>query len=161
MQALPEKRKENLVTTVYIGLLFILLGIIYIINISYNLWNNFVNFINTFVFAQLPGNSISLPAPADPAAYTKLYNVAFQLCLGLGILEIAILGLRILLNSPLPRKAETIEGLVFWLGTSYLIITYLVNITIVTEWFVFWAGVILIGGLSLIARAFVLIAGKI
>ena len=64
------------------------------------------------------------------------------------------------MHSPLPRKAETIENIVFWLGTSYLVITYLVNMTIMSEWFVFWAGIILIGGLSLVARAFVLLAGR-
>jgi signal transduction histidine kinase len=89
-----------------------------------------------------------------------LYNAAFQFCLGLGLLEIAVLVLRMWLNSPFPRKAETIENIVFWLGTSYLVVTYLVNITIISEWFVFWAGIILIAGLSLVARAFVLVAKR-
>ena len=101
-----------------------------------------------------------MPAPLNPAAYTVLYTVAFQFCLGIGILEIAILALRIVMHSPLPRKAETIENIVFWLGTSYLVITYLVNMTIMSEWFVFWAGIILIAGLALVARAFVLLAGR-
>jgi hypothetical protein len=78
--------------------------------------------------------------------------------LGLGILEIGILALRIVLNSPLPRKAETIENIVFAFGTSYLITTYLVKMTIMSEWFVFWAGIILIAGLAFLARAFVLMA---
>jgi hypothetical protein len=68
--------------------------------------------------------------------------------------------LRVGFHSPVSRKAETIENIVFWLGTSYLIITYLVNMTIPGEWFVFWAGVILIFGLALIARAFVLLAKR-
>ena len=89
-----------------------------------------------------------------------LYIAVFQFFLGLGILEIVILALRIALNSPLPRKAETIENMVFGFGTSYLVITYLVNMTIISEWFVFWAGIILIVGLSLVARAFVLLAGR-
>jgi hypothetical protein len=64
------------------------------------------------------------------------------------------------IHSPLTRKAETIENVVFWLGTSYLAITYLVNMTIMSDWFVFWAGIILIGGLALVARSFVLLAGR-
>ena len=48
----------------------------------------------------------------------------------------------------------------FWLGTSYLISAYLVNMTIPVEWFIFWAGVILVWGLALVARSFVLIAAK-
>ena len=160
MQALPERKKENLITALYIGFIFILLAILYFINVHTNLWGNFVNFISGFILATVPGTSISLPAPANPAAYVMLYNAAFQFCLGLGLLEIAVLALRMWLNSPFPRKAETIENMVFWLGTSYLVVTYLVNIAIISEWFVFWAGIILIAGLSLVARAFVLIAKR-
>jgi tellurite resistance protein TehA-like permease len=159
-QALTDKKKEGLITAVYIGLIFILLAIVYFINIPHNVWNNFVNFIGSFVLYQVPGTGISLPAPSNPTAYTVLYIAAFQFFLGIGILEIAILALRIALHSPLPRKAETVENIVFGLGSSYLIITYLVNITIMSEWFVFWAGIILIVGLAMVARAFVLLAGR-
>ena len=144
----------------YIGLILILVAVLYFISFPHNVWNSFVNFLGSFVLTQVPGTSISLPAPAFPAAYTALYTIVFQFFLGLGILEISILGLRIAMHSPLPRKAETIENIVFGLGTSYLVITYLVNMTIMSEWFVFWAGVILIGGLALLARAFVLLAGR-
>ncbi len=158
--ALTDKKKEGLITAVYIGLIFILLALIYFINVPHNVWNSFVNFIGSFVLAQVPGTSISLPAPFNPGAYTVLYTAVFQFCLGIGILEISILALRIAMHSPLPRKAETIENVVFWLGTSYLAITYLVNITIRSDWFVFWAGIILIAGLALVARSFVLLAGR-
>ena len=160
MQALPDSTKENFITAVYVGFILILLAVLYFINVHANLWGNFVGFIGTFILATVPGTSLSLPAPSNPGTYTVLYNVAFQFCLGLGLLEIAVLVLRIWLNSPLPRRAETIENIVFWLGTSYLTVTYLVNITIISEWFVFWAGIIMILGLSLVARAFVLIANR-
>ena len=159
-QTLTDKKKEGLITAVYIGLIFILLALVYIINLPHNVWNNFVNFIGSFVLTQVPGTSISLPAPSNPATYTVLYIAVFQFFLGIGILEIAILALRIGLHSPLPRKAETVENIVFGLGSSYLIITYLVNMTIMSEWFVFWAGIILIVGLAMVARAFVLLAGR-
>jgi hypothetical protein len=71
-----------------------------------------------------------------------------------------ILALRIGLHSPVSRKAETIENIVFWLGTSFLIVTYLEKMTLVTEWFVFWAGVILIFGLALLSRAVVLLSKR-
>ncbi|MGO8805599.1 MAG: hypothetical protein ACLQO7_03195 [Candidatus Bathyarchaeia archaeon] len=160
MQTLPEKKKENLISALYIGLILVLLAVIYFINLHTNLWNNFNHFLNNFILATVPGTGLQLPAPENPAAYIALYNAAFQFCLGLGIIEIAVLTLRVWVYSPLPRKAETIENLVFWLGTSYLILTYLINITIISEWFVFWAGIILIGGLSLVARAFVLKATR-
>ena len=75
--------------------------------------------------------------------------------IALGILEIVILLLRVWLTFTCYRKAETIENIVFWLGASFLVTTYLVNMTIPSEWFVFWAGIILIFGLALVARSFV------
>ncbi|MGA3110740.1 MAG: hypothetical protein ABSE15_01745 [Candidatus Bathyarchaeia archaeon] len=160
MQSLPEKKKETLISALYIGLIFVMLAVLYFVNDRTNLWNGFNHFLNNFVLATVPGTGLQLPAPENPAAYISLYNAAFQFCLGLGIIEIVVLVLRVLLLSPLPRKAETIENLVFWLGASYLVVTYLVNVTIISEWFVFWAGIILIGGLSLVARSFVLIASR-
>ena len=157
-QTLSEKKKEDLVTGLYVGLILVLIAVIYSINGATNLGNVFVKFFGSFVLAQVPGTSIFLPAPLNPAAFSVIYNVAFEFCLGIGLLEVLVLSLRIMLHSPLPRKAETIENIVFWLGTSYLAFTYLANMVIMSDWFVFWAGIILIGGLSLVARAFVLIA---
>ena len=157
-QAFTDKKKESLVTALYIGAIFIILALIFVLNTG--VWGRLVNFFSTLTLAQVPGTSISLPAPLNPASHTQLYNSAFQFSIGVGILEIVILTVRILLHSPLARKAETIENLVFWLGTSYLIIAYLINIKLQTEWFVFWAGIILIAGFSLLTRAFILIAGR-
>jgi hypothetical protein len=157
-QAFTDKKKESLLTALYLGAIFIILALIFVLNTG--VWGHIVNFFSGLTLAQVPGTSISLPAPLNPASHMQLYNVAFQFSLGLGILEIVILAVRILLHSPLARKAETLENLVFWLGTSFLIISYLVNITLQTEWFVFWAGLILIAGFSLLTRAFILIAGR-
>jgi hypothetical protein len=157
-QALADKKKESLITTVYTGAIFIVLALIFIINTG--IWDSLVNFFSSLTLAQVPGTSLSLPAPASPAAYTQLYAAAFQFSLSVGILEIVILAVRIFLHSPLPRRAETIENIVFWLGTSYLIVAYLFNMTLQTEWFVFWAGLILIAGLSLLSRAFILIVRR-
>jgi hypothetical protein len=158
LQSLTEKRKESLFTAIYLGALFILIALIYFIHLPNNLWNEIVNFFSTLTLAEVPGTGIGLPAPSNPAAHLQLYTAAFQFALGIGILEIIILVLRVVLHSSVARKAETVENIVFWLGTSYLITTYLVNMTLSSEWFVFWAGIILLFGLSLIARAFVLIA---
>ena len=142
----------------YVGLICVLIAVIYAINNATSLGNTFVKFFNSFYLAQVPGTSISLPAPINPVPFSAIYNVAFEFCLGIGLLEVLVLSLRIMLHSPLPRKAETIENMVFWLGTSYLALTYLANMVTASDWFVFWAGIILISGLSLVARAFVLIA---
>ena len=100
IHALPEKKKEDFLTGTYIGLFFIVLAVIYYLNVNTNLWSNFISFINNFVLATVPGTSIALPAPHNPEAFKTLYNAAFQFCLGLGLMEITILILRVWLNSP-------------------------------------------------------------
>jgi hypothetical protein len=160
LYTLAEKKKESMITAIYAGAIFIVLALVYYIHLPSSLWNRLVDFISSFTLSLAPSTGIPLPVPAIPAAHVELYNAAFQFSLGLGILEIAILAIRILLHSPMQRKAETVENLVFWLGTSYLISSYLLNMTLKSEWFVFWAGVILISGLSLVARAFILFANR-
>ena len=63
LQALTEKKKENLITAIYIGAVFIILAVVYYINLPTNLWNGIVNFFSSFTLAQVPGTGISLPAP--------------------------------------------------------------------------------------------------
>ncbi len=161
-QRLAEDKKENLFTALYVGSVFIILATVYYINIKADIWGRLVDFFSTLTLAPVPSTGISLPAPSPQVGFgfQKLYMFGFEFALGLGILEIAILILRVFLHSPVSRKAETIENVVFWLGASYLISTYLVNMTIQSEWFVFWAGIIMIFGVSLVARAFVIIANR-
>jgi hypothetical protein len=160
LHTLSEKKKESLITALWVGTVFIILAAVYYGNASANLWDGLVNFFTSLTLAPLPTTGISLPAPSDPTAYLNLYNAAFQFCLGIGILEMGILGLRVGMHSPLSRKAETIENIVFWLGTSFLVVAYLEKMTLVTEWFVFWAGVIFIFGLALLTRAIVILTTR-
>jgi hypothetical protein len=159
-QALIDKKRESLFTAVYIGAILILIALVYFINLPSNIWQNIVDFFMSLTLMQVPGTPLFLPAPQNPAAYIGLYNAAFEVALGIGFLEVMILLLRVTYHSGVKRKAETIENIVFWLGSSYLVTTYLVNMTIPGEWFVFWAGIILIFGLALLARGFVLLANK-
>ena len=137
LQTLTEKKKESLITAIWVGSVFIILALVYYVNLSVNLWDGVVNFFTSLTLAPLPSTGISLPAPLNPADYVNLYTAAFQLCLGIGILEIVILALRVGMHSPISRKAETVENIVFWLGTSFLTVAYLERITLATEWFVF------------------------
>jgi hypothetical protein len=160
LQSLTEKKKESLFTAIYIGAVFIIIALIIFVHLSDNLWGDLIDFFTTLTLSTVPSTGIPLPAPSDPTSHMNLYNAAFQFALAIGFLEVVILALRVWLHSSVLRKAETIENIVFWLGTSYLITTYLVNMTISSEWFVFWAGIILIFGLALVARAFVLLAKR-
>jgi hypothetical protein len=51
-------------------------------------------------------------------------------------------------------------NLVKWFGGAYLVTTYLNNTTTISRWFMFWAGILIILGLSLIVRALVLLAKR-
>ena len=159
-QMLSDKKKENLFTAIYAGAVLLILAVVYYINISADIVGSIVNFFTSLTLSTVPSTGIPLPAPSNPAAYVSLYNVVFEFTIALGVLEIVILMIRVVLRSSVSRKAETIENIVFWLGTSYLVTTYLVNMTIPSEWFVFWAGIIMIFGLALVARSFILLANQ-
>ncbi len=159
---LADDKKESFLTAIYIGSIFIILAVVYIAHLPSSIWDRIVNFFLSLTLAPVPGTGIALPAPSNPAdaGNIELYAAGFQFAIALGAIEIAILVIRILWHSPVSRKAETLENIVFWMGASYLLITYLVNMSIAAEWFVFWAGIILIFGLSLVTRAFVLLAKR-
>ncbi len=89
-----------------------------------------------------------------------LYGALFQFCIGIGILQIIMLVLRFTARSPISKTAETMGNLVYWFGTAYLAVTFLNSTTTTSRWFMFWAGVLIILGLSFIARSFVLLAKK-
>lgn len=154
------QRAESLFSAIYIGSIFIILGVIYYIHLPNNLFNELVDFFESLTLARVPDTGIYLPAPISPAAHSDLYLAAFQFSLAIAIVEVVVLALRFVFNSPIKRKAETISNVVFWFGAAYLTITYLVNAATINKWFVFWTGIIIIFGLSLIARAFALLAKR-
>jgi hypothetical protein len=156
----PYKIGEGMFSAISVGTVFILIGVIYVATLPTSLWEKIVAFFGSFSVTQVPGTAIYLPAPAVPAAHTVLYNAAFQFCLGLSILQVVLLALRFALHSPIGKTAETVGHLVFWFGASYLIITLLNGATTLETWFMFWAAILVVLGVSLIARSLVLLAGK-
>jgi len=154
------KAQERLFSALSAGSFFILLGIVYVINLPSSLWEAVVEFFSNLTTTQVPGMGITLPVPISPASHAVLYGAVFQFCIGLGILQVVFLALRLMMNSPIGKTAETMGNLVYWFGAAYLVTTYLNNTTTVSRWFVFWAGILIILGLSLIARAVVLFAKR-
>lgn len=154
------KNAESILSAIYIGSIFITLGIIYYIHLPNSLFLDIINFFGSLTLARVPETAIYLPAPVAPATYSDLFLAAFQFALAIGAVEVIVLVFRFLFNSPIKRIAETIANIVFWFGASYLLVTYLVEGATINKWFVFWTGIIIIFGLSLIARAFVLLAKR-
>jgi hypothetical protein len=143
-----------------VGAVFILIGVIYVATLPDSLWEEIVAFFGSFSALQVPGTGIYLPAPAVPAAHAVLYRAVFQFCLCLGILQVILLALRLVWHSPIGKTAETVGNLVFWFGASYLVFTFLNSSTEIETWFVFWAAILVVLGVSLIIRALVLFARR-
>ncbi len=154
------KAHERIFSAISAGVFFILVGIIYVIHLPASLWDALVSFFGSFTLAQVPTTGIYLPAPISPFSHALLYGAVFEFCIGIGILQIIMLVLRYMWQSPIGKTAETMGNLVFWFGTAYLITAYLNSTTDMSKWFVFWAGLLMILGLSFIARAFVLLSKK-
>jgi hypothetical protein len=160
MQVSGYKIRERIFSAISVGAFLILIGIIFVVNLPADLWNAIVSFFGSFTLAQVPTTGIYLPAPISPSSHALLYGAILQFCVGLGIFQIIMLSLRYTSKSPINKIAETMGNLVFWFGTAYLITTYLNSTTDMSKWFVFWAGTLMILGLSFISRAFVLLAKK-
>ena len=156
---------EGLATAVSVGGFFIIVGIIYVTNLG--LSQNIINFFNDLTTVQVPHSTINLPAPLTPAAHTAVYSAAFQFALGIGAIQILVLAIRLAFGSRIRRTAETVGGLVFWFGTAYTLNglaemkSTMSNAQQLTLWFQFWSAIIILIGLSLLARAaFLYIAAK-
>jgi hypothetical protein len=158
VQRKPYRASENVISGAAGGFVLILLAVIYIS--TPGLLDSIINFFSNITFATVPSTGIALPAPIAPAAHTVFYGAIFEFVLGLGIMEIVVLVLRFAMHSPVTRIAETVGNIVFWLGTAYLVTTYLNDAATINKWFVFWAGILVFLGLSLLARGFVLLARR-
>ena len=153
------KTGENIIGAISAGAVFIFIGTIYVTTLPTSLWDKIVDFFESFEVVQL-SDTLSLPAPATPGAHAVVYNAAFQFCIGIAILQIIVLALRLMMHSPISKMAETAGNLVYWFGATYLVRTFLNSATDVPTWFAFWAAIIMVLGISLIARAIVLFAKK-
>ncbi len=151
---------ESVLSAVSAGVFFILIGVIFIIHLPFNLWDNLISFFTSFTITPVLNTGISLPAPSNPAAYTALYSAFFQFSIAIGIFNAVMLILRFWFKSPIDKKAETIGNIVFWLGTAYLITVYLTSSVTTSTWFIFWIWVLIVLGISFIARSLVFLANR-
>jgi hypothetical protein len=152
---------EGILSAISIGFFLILIGSIFVT--TPNLLNRIVTFLNDLGVVHVGNTNIYIPAPQHLGNHIDVYLAAREFSLVWGVFLIAMLGARFLFDSHLRRKAENIGDIVFWLGVTYLIQTFLVaptqtSIIDVTKWFEFWAAVVMFIGVSLIARAIFLAA---
>jgi hypothetical protein len=159
---------EGMLSAVSFGFFLILIGILFMS--TPNLADSVVKFISHFQTAQVRNTNIYIPAPelvGDQSALDT-YLAARQFSIVWGVFLIAMLGARFIFESPLRRKAGNLGDIVFWLGATYLIQIFLVAPTQafpqtidVAKWFDFWAAIVMLMGVSLIARAIFLAAARL
>lgn len=118
------------------------------------------------MITRIANTSIQIPVPASPAAHAAVYSAVFQLALGIAILEIVILAMHLANGSRIRRTAQSVGNLVFWFGAAYLL-NNLANMKStlahnqqLTMWYQFWAAIIILIGISIIARAVILFAAN-
>ncbi|MEM3050484.1 MAG: hypothetical protein QXJ40_00140 [Candidatus Bathyarchaeia archaeon] len=159
-QTRAYRLSEGVISAISVGAVFILIGMVFVLAQPNSLWDSIVNFFTSFTIRSVPGTDIYLPAPSNTAVHGVFYNALFQFCVGLGILQILLLMIRFAVRSPVVKTAETVGNLVFWFGAAYLILLFLSAMPSLTQWFMFWASLLIMLGLSFFARAMVLLTRR-
>jgi hypothetical protein len=151
---------EGLITALAVGGAFIILGIVIVSTPDIlQKTNAFFGDLTTVNYPLGSSSTLQLPVPAHPAQHIVVFTALANFILGIAILQIVILPLRLIVRSPIRRIAETVGNLVFWLGAAVVANVSLLAATLV-GWFQFWAWLIILIGLSLIARFAVYFATK-
>ena len=158
---------EKLIYAISAGVVLILVGLVFNFAQPNNLWDKIIAFFNSFTLAEVPGTKflnsdagLFLPSPIAPSAHAVLYAAVFQFCVGLGLFQTLLLLARLKIKSSTKKISETLGNLIYWNGTSYLVARFLNTMTSINGWWVFWAGILLILGLSFVARGFLLFVMK-
>jgi hypothetical protein len=150
---------EGLITALSVGGVFIVLGLI-IISTPGILEKTDALFSDvTWISFPFGSSTVMLPAPANPAAHIDLFMAVMSFILAVAVLQVIILSVRLVLRSPIRRIAETLGNLIFWVGASVVANVLLLGGTVV-GWFQFWSWLIVLAGVGLVARFFVLFATK-
>jgi hypothetical protein len=153
---------ESVITAISIGFFLVLVGILFVI--TPNLFGEIIDLLSDFKLVEVvPNSNMIFPGPETPDAFSVVYVAAVQFSFALGIFQIVILALRFFISSPWEKRAETVGNLVFWLGTGFLVQSFLLEPILLetSQWFMFWSSIIMMIGVSLIARAGVMAVARI
>jgi hypothetical protein len=143
---------EPLIAVFAVAGVFIILGFVIALTPEISQKTNaFFNDLTTVTYNSGSSGTLNLLAPAHPAQHIAFFRAVSEFLLAVGILQIIFLALRLWIRSPIRRITETVGNLVFWLGGAVVANVYLLAGTR-NGWFEFWAGLLLVLGISMIAR---------
>jgi hypothetical protein len=162
---ISPKRRETIFSVISAGLFFIVIGAIFAYASFIEdvpLFDKIIDFVRPRnwelkeVFPNI--RFVMLPRPISSGATQRAiygavtrFNIVWSFC------QAAILILRMFARSPISKKAETVSNIVSSLGTAYITYILIENTPVNSAmWFGFWAQIIMILGLSLLARSIIL-----
>ncbi len=150
---IPPKYQEGLFTAISIGFGLLIVGALFIV--TPNLFDKIINFFKDFELVDVPHTSIIFPAPEHLSSHSVVYQAAGQFSIAVTVFQVILLALRFVIPSSLGKKSENVSSLVYWAGASFLIQTFLIDSSPVSpvDWFEFWSLIIVLAGVSLLARA--------
>ncbi|MCW4018220.1 MAG: hypothetical protein NWF00_06035 [Candidatus Bathyarchaeota archaeon] len=157
-----KKETDNpIITAVSIGGFLIVLGLVFALNP--NLLGQIGDFFGNLTTRGFPtgssGSQIALPAPANPATHLDLYHALIQFDIGIGVLQVLIIGLRLMFHSRLGKISETVGNLIFWFGAAVLTNIFLLTGTL-EGWFQYWAALLVIVGVTVVVRGLIHLARR-
>jgi hypothetical protein len=147
LSKLSRKQRESILSAISFGFFLILAGAIFFA--TPHLFDDILAFFRDFDAIPVPNFGFPLPGPVTPEAHLTVYTAAGQFCLAWSFFQIGMLALRIVARSSTSKMAETASNIIYWFGSYYLVQRSLVE---TTRWFEYWALIIALLGMSLIAR---------
>ena len=150
---IPPKYQEGLFTAISVGFGLLLVGALFIV--TPNLYDKIINFFKDIGVVTVPNTNMLFIAPESTNSHSVVYHAAAQFSIAVTVLQIILLGLRFVVPSSLGKKSESVSNLVYWAGASFLIQSFLIDSAPVSlvDWFEFWSIIIVVAGVSLLARA--------
>ena len=159
--AFSRKHREAVIGGISAGFFFIIVGALFVVMPT--LFDRIVAFFNDLDIVTIPNLGIPWLAPVHPLSLSNqtVYLAAERFSFIWGVFQIVVLVLRLVLRSTVEKVSETVSNMVYWFGSGVLIRMFLLEFvrfpTVggLTRWFVFWAAIIMLFGVTLIIRGII------
>lgn len=158
---LSHRHREALISGISAGFFFIIVGALFVIMQRPSLFDGIVSFFNDFEIVTIPSLGIPWLAPVHPLSHSVVYLAAERFSFLWGVFQIVVLVLRLVLRSDVEKISETVSNMIYWFGSGVLIRMFLLEsvrfptVSGLTRWFVFWAAIIMLFGVTLIIRGII------
>ena len=144
-----QRRRDDYAGAISFGAFLVLLAVFYLANPS--LPSEARAFISDFKPVQISQNFWWLEPSSN---HPILYSAAEQFCYLFGLVQVAILGLKLAKRSSIREKARTSSDIIFWLGAGYVSGVLSGG---ALGWIPFLGILIILAGVSIVARSTVLL----